>query len=723
MVEEYLGFVHQVTPSMREGGSIDYGRLRPTHVARDGAWHPIDAFAHFQDKGMVFWYKPSRGVKQGAAWAFNVAPQPNYDPTQGRTDRMQVAPSSRSRALLESISLPEIADLTEFRHALSTMTVKLPVRPIGRVLLRVPGPTPQWVGPIDPPAIAGNADPSQLLVVASDRLLRVHDFPEEAFQDIMVEGKTHRLLRPAFDLSAHSGYFSLESDEELFRALLRRVKKWNPELADVVEPAQKLIKAFEAGVTNEYLTEDERLREGARLRAARALLRGLESRLRLESGLMEFVVIELLELPLVKAQIEVKKKQVSDHSREELRAQMQQEMDAARQTLLDTQAATERARTEHRQLEATMVATVQAIVSQAVPKLTEHALFRALDAQTPVQPQRSPAVELEPVRIAQARDEVRRLTSRAEIAKMHLSAAAANHVDPFVLHVLTSLLAGTGMVLLGGACADRAARAAAGVLASGSAVRVSVTAATFGMTDLLNAACSPVGENDPPAATLGEFLQRVAHEDGLSLVILQGCNRAPLESSLLELIEIASAPRGVRRLAWTDRRGEVEEARIDGRVLFVGSLASGQTTFTIPMALAHRLPLLWADRNVTPTAALETAAPWVPTRVTFDAWKLPEETLSTLDEAMHRAFTASFPQADSGAVVATYLRLVGAAFGKNIHLGTAEAFAALVAGRSSQDRWMEFAKQLPAEVHGAFASAVQASSQHLSRYYAEEQHG
>ena len=98
-----------------------------------------DPVAAFPDKGMVFWYKPHRSVRQGSAWAFGVAPQPSHDPTQGRHDRMQVAATERTWSPLEGVTLSESTDFREFRGALASMSVKLPLRPVGRVLLRVPG--------------------------------------------------------------------------------------------------------------------------------------------------------------------------------------------------------------------------------------------------------------------------------------------------------------------------------------------------------------------------------------------------------------------------------------------------------------------------------------------------------------------------------------------------------------------------------------------------------
>jgi hypothetical protein len=593
------------------------------------------------------------------------------------------------------------------------MSVKLPLRPVGRVLLRVPGSRSQWIGPIDPPANAANADPSQLLVLSHDGFAKVHDIPEDAFQEIVIEGRMHRVLRPTFELPAHSGYFSLQGDAELLRALLKRAKKWNPDLGSLVETSQQLIRAFETGLASERLSEDDRAREWARLRAAQSLLDDVAGRLQLDSELMQLVVLELRSLPAVRAQLNAEQQQELDRKREELRNELRPELEAAQKELAEARAATQRAREELTTLVGEVETTVQSIVAKSVPMLTEHALFRALYS---AQPRPRPPV-------AEISSDVRALTSPTDITRATMSAAVASHVDPFVLRLLTSLLVGSGLVLLGGTSADRAALAAARLLASGGAVRVSVTPAIFGSAELLNAPCSPVGEGDAPAATLGEFLRRAACEDRVSLVILQGCNRAPPENSLLELMEFTMPPRGVHRLAWTNRRGDVEETPIDGRVLFVGTLVNAETTFRIPVSLAHRIPALWADRSETPRAVLENASPWTATRATAEAWRIVGERLPAIDGSAIRSFREMFPDTEPEAIVAAYAQRVGAAFGSDASTGFGEALAALVAGRAPQDRLEQVARQLPAQVRDAFDVAIKSSTDSLSRYYAEEQHG
>ena len=74
------------------------------------------------------------------------------------------------------------------------------------------------------------------------------------------------------------------------------------------------------------------------LASGTALLDDFASRLQLDSELMQLVVLQLRDLPAIRAQLNAEQQQELDRKREELRNELRPELDAARKELAEAQA-------------------------------------------------------------------------------------------------------------------------------------------------------------------------------------------------------------------------------------------------------------------------------------------------------------------------------------------------------------------------------------------------
>jgi hypothetical protein len=311
------------------------------------------------------------------------------------------------------------------------------------------------------------------------------------------------------------------------------------------------------------------------------------------------------------------------------------------------------------------------------------------------------------------------ISKQAELSAAIAPAADAAGVDAYMLSVATAILGGNGLLLLAGSDANNAAQAAAVLLASNNSCRVAVASTMFGQSDLLSAPCSRVMASDAhaPACRLGEFLREAMSREHVSVVILQGCNRAPLENVLLELLEIKSQSGIERSVEWVDVGGEVQTVRIDRRIAFVGTLTGGPSTFMIPKIMESRIPILWADRQVSPIDETLRPSMQEPTLVAFTHWRSLGNNDVPTAVAPIKTFRSQTATPSSALHLTDYVRRVAAAIGDD-DVGVAEAIAALVSGRASKDAQQSIGDSMSAKAKKTFTSSV-VSSDAVTRTYCE----
>ena len=119
------------------------------------------------------------------------------------------------------------------------------------------------------------------------------------------------------------------------------------------------------------------------------------------------------------------------------------------------------------------------------------------------------------------------LGSLEEVSEHIVSVSNLRGEDSFLACSLSGVLAGSQLVLLAGLRAASLAQTIAYSLGGGGSCIVPIAPTIFSLGDLLNAPAAPVGEIPCYAGSLGQFLMEAMQQGHLSVVILQGVNRAP----------------------------------------------------------------------------------------------------------------------------------------------------------------------------------------------------
>jgi hypothetical protein len=190
----------------------------------------------------------------------------------------------------------------------------------------------------------------------------------------------------------------------------------------------------------------------------------------------------------------------------------------------------------------------------------------------------------------------RRLETIEALCNATSDRALAFGLDPLLAITAAGLLLGRRCMLVGGASAAQLSTVIADALGGQRVYRVRMSPTLFCVSDLLAVPVAAVGSDE--VAPLGDRLADAAAHTEVAVLILQGCNRAPPEGVLADLLEGVTPGAGGLLTPWVDRRGVFRGAKLDGRLLVVGTLVEGSTSFRVPEALAARVPLIDADRRM-----------------------------------------------------------------------------------------------------------------------------
>ncbi|KQQ96140.1 hypothetical protein ASF77_21790 [Massilia sp. Leaf139] len=175
-----------------------------------------------------------------------------------------------------------------------------------------------------------------------------------------------------------------------------------------------------------------------------------------------------------------------------------------------------------------------------------------------------------------------------------------NGLSTRMLQALIAAAATQGVAILAGTRRHEAAAALASTLAAGTSCAVSVSADMFNTSDLMNAPATVTDAHGSRAGQLGAFIARQQAAGMVSIVRIRGANRAPPESLIPELLEIAGTPVGGSAITWARKDGSLQLITAECPVVFLLELAHGRSVFPLMPPLAWEIPIIdtdapWAD--------------------------------------------------------------------------------------------------------------------------------
>jgi hypothetical protein len=706
---QLLGVVKHV---QGEPGSPQFCRIEPTHRQQNNAWIPIGHTGEvFPDIGLVFWWRPDTNINKGDALRFFVEDHNNYEKGQ-RRDRYQVK-FGTSTVPIEISNVPRDFDLATIRRRVANGELAALLPSFGYVLIALPVVPPRWIGLFKAKREEDNPEAHTLVCEVSSGFVRTFEISSEDFQTIQVDGQERLVLRPELDLPAPVGYFNVQNDADLVRALANLVRR-DLSVADAQMFRKRVVDQSVAILSAEGGEGRDRPRDEARLEAARALgddLDANEHELKEIETIFESLPMAQKALTQAKAKLEAQCVEELTRYREEAAAAISLEREKANRELAEAMKTTSSLRSQAEDSIVEAKNALETLVKNTAGKIAEHAVMRQIFES------RKSTTESN-LKTVESANPPSTLVSVEEINDRIVSLASAGGEDPYVARVLIGIMAGSQLTLLAGVRAASLARTVAYSIGGAASCIVPIAPTMFSLADMLNAPTTPIAGVACPGETLGQFLLQVMQQDRLSIVVLQGANRAPPENVLLELAEQALGESSKRSLRWGTTKGEVDGVVLDGRVLFLATLTEGSSTFRLPRELGTRLPLLWADRRVMPRRKAGSSQALPNASVPFDVWTARDQLkLSGQPASLDRLL--SLPSyLTIEATILKYLSNVSCIVGEEE--GVAEGIWALCCGRVDDEDLNEIVSLFSENQARLFRSALDARVSSRLSYYFEE---
>jgi hypothetical protein len=657
----------------------------------DNCWVPVvNPVEEYPGEGLVYWPAP-KGVRleRGQAWLVEVEDRSGQEDTNrvysgsrpvrsergqarlsgladrfGQEDVYWVRTGSRPVRPWEAVSVPASDDSVALRRALARRVFELTPSPVGLALIACPDRPDVWLAPFEVHA-ARNSGFEHSFSSGFARLLALDG---TQFFDATINGERRRLVDGAALVPEPRGAFAIQSDEELLAGLGRRLRRWDRKALEAIGMTQAVFDDYARALARASDAEPSGQDE-ARQEAVGALL-SAEAASREDVGrLAEVVARHPAVTDVLIARLATDRQRAELESelaarRAELEASMARDVADGETRLAELRQQCAEVERSLKTLDDELAHAVERQVAGGLPRLADHVMTRVLLGKTSV----PLATQLGAV--AEVTFAGRWLESVEALRNATSARALASGLDPLLAVTAAGLLLGRRCLLVGGAGAAHLSIALAQSLGGERVYRVHTSPTLFSVSDLLAVPVASFGASE--VAPLGDRLAEAAARAEIAVLILHGCNRAPPEGALADLVDAVTNGAGGLSASWTDRHGVAHVAPLDGRLLVIGTLIEGSTSFSVPEALATRVPMLDADRHMVEVDLPAPDAPVETTAVGDALWEALARAEATVDQVLE--WRAATGEAHGVRALNRYLGITSAVLSQS-----SAAFESLVA--------------------------------------------
>jgi hypothetical protein len=252
-----VAYVHKAN----RGFNPHFVRLTPLLRWDDGWVRVVDPVEEYPSQGFVYWAQP-KGVRLelGQAWLIDLEARAEQDTYWVRSGTKPVRP-------WEVVSVPGVTDLVALRRALTGGSFKLTPPPVGLALIAHPDRPDVWLAPFDARAEPDGTFPHRFATGFTGLLALDHVH----FFHATIAGEPRLLVDGAALVPEPQGMFALQSDEDLVKGLLRRLRQWDQEALHAIGTTQAAFEAHARALARAALAEPPG-RDEAREEAVGALL-------------------------------------------------------------------------------------------------------------------------------------------------------------------------------------------------------------------------------------------------------------------------------------------------------------------------------------------------------------------------------------------------------------------------------------------------------------------
>ncbi len=572
-----LGLV-QWTDRDKRGSPI--AGVRPLIELQKGEWRPINAAEEFPSQGQVFWPN-AQAATVDSLIIFRA------EPNAGQKDEFKVV---EPKPAYEVLDLRRYGAAAEVRAALAEG-------------IRLPGPSGTMRALIwcNPDVLVGPVELNRM-VTGTAKLVgtnphRLTTYTGAQVRPVIVD-RTERLLR--VDDAAPSGYVDWDDDAVVLRRALETAVRVAKQAGRDTGQTKKQIEDAARALASQGIGPDTQL-DRYRLERALALLENTDVVTRSAGELAEL----LREHPAIKASLDDVRAKVREDVEQSARADLEQLLARERAALKETTDV--HARTKS-QLEAreeelrkvveqltevrSQVASAAKEAEAAVNARVLAALDRPLDFLAEVSVLRpflgtggsrvtSIATAPTSARLDWSRARGEDIKDKASLRRILTSAARARGVDPSLMLQVHAVTAARLMPVTMGP----------GALAALSAYARGACGGRILIVHVSPSAIQPHDFDEVPGGGLVAAAAAAEEIDGISLVVLEGANRSPLEASVVPLLQLTEV--GLSRLSFA--RG----------LRLAASLVAGATTVPVTPQLWSHAAAIYSEPS-SPSA--QTAA-------------------------------------------------------------------------------------------------------------------
>ena len=551
--------------------------VRPLIELQKGEWRLINAADEFPTRGQLFWPNAQAATLDSLV-IFRA------EPNTGQKDEYRVA---EPKPAYEVLDLRRYGTASEARAAL-VEGVRLP-GPVGTVRALIWCKPDVLIGPVELNRVATG---SVRLVVTNVHRLAMYSGAQ--VRPVPVD-RTERLLR--VDDAAPSGYVDWDDDTFVLRRALdaaaRVARQAGHDAGQTKKQVEEAARALAAQSGPEAELDRYRLaRALSLLGTTEAIARDAQTLVGLLQGHPAIKAsLDTLEAK-IRADVEQSARANLEHALARERAEMKGAIDARARATLELEATEKELRGTQRQLadarnqlasaareaEAAVDARVLAALDRPLDLLAEVSVLRpflggsaATRAAHGTSPASSSKLDWSRMRGEDVKD-------KAALRRILTSAARARGVDPALLAQVHAAMVARLMPVTVGPGALAALAAYAHAACAGRMLIVHVSPGAIQPHDL----------DEVPGGGLLAAASSAKDLDALSLVVLEGANRAPLEAAVVPLLQLTAL--GMSPLAAA------------GGLRLAASLVAGATPVPVP-------PQLWSHAAaIYPEATTASAA-------------------------------------------------------------------------------------------------------------------
>jgi len=592
-------------------GSIPSATVVPLYrLAPDGhTWHSItetERKRDFPNSGCVSWIYVPDVLSEGSVWRFRIESQPSYDanPEDSRRDRYKVAFRSE-RQLFAVLDIDHFGGEPLGRERLCSHGVRLHCVGPTRIFVRaeeklwcllpfVPKEGQQDLHVIDPSAL--------------EKPLRFQAYisPDSTWT-LPIPGEARTFFLPEFSSEGTVVLRDWSPDSIVLKRVMVRLRKWDRGFADTLTLSEKAIERVGAILEASPTSVNDLDMERARFRRAHAYLTSIR-----DAGDLALAARAAIEEGPLATLIEQEKKQLLEAETQKARKQAEETiqverdaLDRVRQQIADLEkkrkeavAALESMRQKQanfldrldEELDSNLTRILakpeQVLADVAILKVIEKVVGSNAGSRKAEPPLRLVSQVIRPVKTQL----ITAYTDLVTFTNEFQRALLASDTPRNTWRAVFSSLLGGGVPLLAGARARNSFEAFARVATRGEIHWIQVEPTWNSLRDAMEGG-------------LGELLVNLGRNGSLQLVVLEGVNRAPVESYLCPLLShYANVPESrasddLMPVADDMNRNsaQLHPHAWPGNVLLGGTVIEGMTSLGLPASCLSGCTLVLTD--------------------------------------------------------------------------------------------------------------------------------